>query len=72
MQFEGFSSGSDDYSSGFGVIAEPSQQLVDLDSNDTWVRILHFYCPAAGSPVCADCDHVDCYLLYVLNIVFRW
>jgi hypothetical protein len=37
MQFEGISSGMDDYSSGFGVIAEPSQQLVALDSNDTWV-----------------------------------
>ena len=41
MQFEGISSGMDDYGSGFGVTAEPTQQLVDLGDKDSWVS-----CPA--------------------------
>lgn len=37
LQFEGISSGSDDYGSGFGVIAEPSQQIIDITAEDSWV-----------------------------------
>lgn len=39
MQFEGISSGMDDYGSGFGVTAEPSQQIVDLGDKDSWVIV---------------------------------
>jgi hypothetical protein len=52
MQFEGISSGMDDYSSGFGVIAEPSQQLVQLDANDSWVRPI-----ASSTPVTLCSSH---------------
>lgn len=38
LQFEGISSGSDDYSAGFGVVAEPTQQVVDITTEDSWVR----------------------------------
>jgi protein phosphatase 1L len=44
LQFEGISSGSDDYSAGFGVIAEPSQMLVDLCDQCTWVRVAAWWC----------------------------
>eukprot|EP00892_Ulva_mutabilis_P009741 jgi/Ulvmu1/7139/UM034_0045.1 len=39
LQFEGISSGSDDYGSGFGVIAEPSQQIIDITAEDSWVVV---------------------------------
>lgn len=39
LQFEGISSGSDDYSAGFGVIAEPTQQVVDITTEDSWVVV---------------------------------
>ena len=38
LQFEGVPAGSDGYSSGFGVTAEPDQQIVTLQDEDTWVR----------------------------------
>lgn len=39
LQFEGVSAGSDGYSSGFGVIAEPTVQVVELTAEDSWVVV---------------------------------
>lgn len=63
QQFEGFSSGMDDYSSGFGVIAEPSQQLIDLDSNDSWVCACFLSCSRVQFTTmfcCAFRPHMQC------------
>jgi protein phosphatase 1L len=38
-QFEGVQAGSDGYSSGFGVIAEPDVNVVELTPEDNWVVI---------------------------------
>eukprot|EP00887_Chlorella_sp_A99_P008227 scaffold12.g8227.t1 len=38
-QFEGVSAGSDGYSSGFGVIAEPYTQVTQLTADDRWLVI---------------------------------
>ena len=38
LQFEGVTAGSDGYASGFGVIAEPSVQTVELADDAEWVR----------------------------------
>lgn len=40
LQFEGVAAGSDGYSSGFGVIAEPDVVVETLGPEDTWVRPL--------------------------------
>ncbi|GFH15214.1 PPM-type phosphatase domain-containing protein, partial [Haematococcus lacustris] len=37
LQFEGIVEGSDGYSSGFGVIAEPFTSLQPLTSEDSWL-----------------------------------
>lgn len=39
MQFEGVVEGSDGYSSGFGVIAEPHIAIVDLTDEDSWLVV---------------------------------
>ncbi|KXZ50219.1 hypothetical protein GPECTOR_17g856 [Gonium pectorale] len=39
LQFEGVAAGSDGYSSGFGVIAEPYTQLTQLTADDTWLVV---------------------------------
>jgi len=36
-QFEGIQAGGDGYSSGFGVVAEPTVALVELTADDNWV-----------------------------------
>lgn len=51
MQFEGISSGMDDYGSGFGVTAEPSQKVVNLGEGDSWVRPVSVF--------------VECYLTHL-------
>ena len=38
-QFEGVSAGSDGYSSGFGVIAEPDVQIMEITAEDSWVVV---------------------------------
>mmetsp|Transcript_34515 Transcript_34515/g.102532 ORF Transcript_34515/g.102532 Transcript_34515/m.102532 type:complete len:342 (-) Transcript_34515:735-1760(-) len=39
LQFEGITEGSDGYSSGFGVIAEPYVQEAELSAEDAWVVV---------------------------------
>jgi len=39
LQFEGVSAGSDGYSSGFGVTAEPDVTLTELTADDSWVVV---------------------------------
>ncbi|PNW79761.1 hypothetical protein CHLRE_08g365632v5 [Chlamydomonas reinhardtii] len=39
LQFEGMPAGSDGYSSGFGVIAEPYTQLTPLTAEDSWLVV---------------------------------
>lgn len=38
-QFEGVQAGSDGYSSGFGVVAEPDVSVVELSEEDAWVIV---------------------------------
>eukprot|EP00891_Asterochloris_glomerata_P008745 jgi/Astpho2/8745/fgenesh1_pm.00128_%23_11_t len=38
-QFEGVAAGSDGYSSGFGVIAQPDVTLTELQGGDSWVLV---------------------------------
>mmetsp|Transcript_17262 Transcript_17262/g.43839 ORF Transcript_17262/g.43839 Transcript_17262/m.43839 type:complete len:346 (-) Transcript_17262:115-1152(-) len=39
LQFEGITDGGDNYSSGFGLIAEPYTQLTELTPEDTWLIV---------------------------------
>ena len=51
LQFEGIAAGgSDGYSAGFGVIAEPSVETVELTPQDSWVR------SAAAHCMCGECS----------------
>jgi hypothetical protein len=76
LQFEGVAAGSDGYSSGFGVTAEPSQQVVDLGPQHSYVRNWLPYWPGtclrgvADFSVVAHPIHLS-YLHALIRIVGR-
>jgi Protein phosphatase 2C len=53
LQFEGVAAGSDGYGAGFGVIAEPSVQTVELTKDDQWVRA------ACSKCTCSDVERAS-------------
>jgi protein phosphatase 1K len=60
LQFEGVAAGSDGYSSGFGVIAEPSVRVEVIGPDDNWVRLIEFdLCRGHDEAACMTCVHIE-------------